>query len=226
MSRFRGPAYTPDGVTAADATVAASEKSEAAEGLVRGEDVRVAAADALIHASETDDEADTGSQVPTDATERARGLARVYRHVRRRMGVEGEDPGEGQEGAQPRHPEGDVPANEDVGTANDKAPTLRDGTPEGGVPNASASRMDVGGAHEATQTARNRASGMARPSGSRGTSMTPDARAGTVGKGSRSMTRDGLTSRTTARRQPHARHLAARSTGRGAVAATSTASGA
>lgn len=238
MSRSRGPAYTPDGVTAADATVAASEKSEAAEGLVRGEDVRVAVADALIHASETDDEADTGSQVPVDATERAKGLARVYRHVRRHMGVEGEDPREGQEGAQPRGPEGDAPANEDVVTANDKAPSLTGGTPEGGVPNASTSRTNAGRAHEATQTARNRASGMARPSGkaqqpskgrpmgSWGTSMTPDARAGTVGKGSRSMTREGLTSRTTARRQPHARHLAARSTGRGAIAATSTASGA
>lgn len=85
MSRAKGPTYTPDGVTAADATIAASEKSEAAEGLVHGEDVREAAKDALIGMSETDDAHDSGSQLPTDAVEGARGLQRVYRHVRRRL---------------------------------------------------------------------------------------------------------------------------------------------
>ena len=83
--RDAGPAYTPDGAAATDATVAASEKLAAADGLVRGEEVRHAAADALIRTAGTDDAQDSGSQLPAEVTEDARGMARVWKRTKARF---------------------------------------------------------------------------------------------------------------------------------------------
>ena len=81
MRRAKGPSYTPDAAKATDATIDVAERKDNARKLVRGEDVREAAKDALIRTAESRDERDTGSQLPSDVAGKARKIERAYRRA-------------------------------------------------------------------------------------------------------------------------------------------------
>lgn len=85
-----GAAYTPDASRATDATSDLSGREERARTLVRGVDARAAARDALVRASESQDERDTGSQLPVDASRLARNAGRAARRTRGDGAVRGD----------------------------------------------------------------------------------------------------------------------------------------